>query len=110
MKRFHAKLELKNQIGRNGVGDGDGVRRGGEVLGGDLTQRYAPSKKCKRVEGAAGGSRACSCSSVGTSVGGDCGSWRGFRCFPLSIFITTESGKRARGRWPSRAVVGHSPH
>src|SRR3990167_2366179 len=40
------------------------IRRGGDVLGGDLLQRDAPSKQCKRVEGAAGGCRACSYSSV----------------------------------------------
>ena len=54
MKRFRARLELKNQIERNGVGDGDGVRRGGEVM-----------------HRASGGCRACSYSSVGTSEGGD---------------------------------------
>src|SRR3990167_8630604 len=48
------------------------IRRGGDVLDGDLPQRDSPSKECKRVEGAAGGCRACLYSSVaGISGGGD---------------------------------------
>src|SRR3990167_9353227 len=48
------------------------IRRGRDVLGGDILQRDSPCNERKRVEGAAGGCRARSNSSVGGISEGGC--------------------------------------